>query len=286
MNSWSTVDSKTRVATPLTRVSEPDSRNETKANGGRPDGAGGREGRIAGTIGRIFGSSSTDGACVVFQFTPPGDGRFEHSPTSWSSGISTRPPPRPGLRSAGGGVRIDDVELLARVARGDADAQRQVARRLLRRVERVCRALLRNSEEALDARQLSLLEILKSAHTFRGEGTLERWADRITVRTALRAAASERRAHQAPIDLAPDTTRPTADTTLLARQYLDLISERQRRVVVLRHSLEYSIEEIAEITGISKNAVKDRLLRARGSLRRVCRREQFLVSVSKARIEG
>jgi RNA polymerase sigma factor (sigma-70 family) len=275
-----------RVAMCSVSASEADSSNETtRPNGERPDGAGESEGRTRGTGGRIFGASRVDGAAVVFHFTPRCHGRFEDSHTVCNNGFTTRPPRDSRLRSANDGVRIGDVELLGRAARGDADAQRQVARRLLRRVERVCRALLRNSEEALDARQLSMLEILKSAHTYRGEGTLEHWADRITVRTALRALAAERRAQRAPVDLEPGTTHATSDATLLARQYLDLISERQRRVVVLRHSLEYSIEEIAEMTGISKNAVKDRLLRARGALRRMCRREQFLVSASKGRIE-
>jgi RNA polymerase sigma-70 factor (ECF subfamily) len=186
--------------------------------------------------------------------------------------------------SSADGSGADDVELMARVGRGDADAQRQVVRRLLRRVEHLCRAVLRGREEALDARQLSIVEILRSAHSFRGASTLERWADRITVRTALRAAASERRAQRAPVDLERDTTHPTSESVLLARQYLDGISERQRMVVVMRHSLEYSIEEIAEMTGISQNAVKDRLLRARAIMRRMSRREQLLVDASSGKI--
>jgi RNA polymerase sigma-70 factor (ECF subfamily) len=169
---------------------------------------------------------------------------------------------------------------MGRVALGDREAQRQVARRLLRRIEDLCRAVLRNSEDALDARQLSIIEILKSARSFRGESTLERWADRITVRTALRAAASERRAHRAPVDVEPGTAHPTGESVLLARQYLDRISDRQRMVVIMRHGLEYSMEEIAEMAGISQNTVKDRLLRARGIMRRMFRREQFLVDVS------
>jgi RNA polymerase sigma-70 factor, ECF subfamily len=189
-----------------------------------------------------------------------------------------------GRDSSPDGSEAEDIELMGRVARGDADAQRQVVRRLLRRVEGLCRAVLRRSEEALDARQLSIVEILKSAHTFRGASTLERWADRITVRTALRVAASERRAHRAPVDLERDTTHPTSESVLLARQYLDGISERQRVVVVMRHSLEYSIEEIAEVTGISQNAVKDRLLRGRAIMRRMCRRDQLLVEGSSGKV--
>lgn len=188
--------------------------------------------------------------------------------------------------SPDGSGEADDIELMGRVARGDADAQRQVVRRLLRRVEGLCRAVLRRSEEALDARQLSILEILRSAHTFRGASTLERWADRITVRTALRVAASERRARRAPVDIERDTTHPTSESVLLARQYLHGISERQRMVVLMRHGLEYSIEEIAEVTGISQNAVKDRLLRGRAIMRRICRRDQLRVEASSGKVAG
>lgn len=170
----------------------------------------------------------------------------------------------------------DDVELMGRVARGDPEAQRAVVLRLLRRIDDLCRAVLRHSVDAQDARQLSILEIFKSARSFRGDSTLERWADRITVRTALRAAASERRAQRAPVDLEPGSVHPSGESALLVRQYLERISDRQRMVVVMRDGLELSIEEIAELTGISQNTVKDRLLRARGTLRRLFRREELL----------
>jgi RNA polymerase sigma-70 factor (ECF subfamily) len=168
----------------------------------------------------------------------------------------------------------DDIELMAQVARGDAAAQRTLVRRLLRRIERVCRALLRNRYDADDAVQLSVLEILKSAGNYRGESSLERWVDRITARTALRAVASERRAHRPPIDEEERIAPANAEHSLLARQYLDRLSDRQRSVLILRHGLEYSVDEIAEIAGISPNTVKDRLLRGRSALRRFFRHDQ------------
>jgi RNA polymerase sigma-70 factor (ECF subfamily) len=168
----------------------------------------------------------------------------------------------------------DDVELMARVAGADAGAQRALVRRLLRRVERLCRALLRHREDAQDATQLCIVEILKSARSFRGESSLERWSDRITARTALRAAAAERRAQRAPIDLRPSGSVPASgDSSVLAREYLDRLSERQRSVLVLRHGFEFSIEEIAELEGISPNTVKDRLLRGRNRVRGMLRKD-------------
>jgi RNA polymerase sigma factor (sigma-70 family) len=172
----------------------------------------------------------------------------------------------------------DDAELMARVAIGEAAAQRALASRLLPRVDRLCRALLRNGRDAEDARQLSMIEILRAAHNFRGESSVERWADRITVRTALRAIASERKAQRLPLETDASTTHGTGESSVLAREYLDRVSERQRTVLILRHGLDYSIEEIAAIEAISVNTVKDRLLRGRGTMRRMFRRDQLLAS--------
>ena len=171
-----------------------------------------------------------------------------------------------------------DANLMARVALGEPAARALLVRRLLRRVQRLCQALLRDAHNAQDAAQVSTLEILHSARSFRGESSLERWADRITVRTALRMSRTEKRAQRLPIDAEPRAISPAAgEEAILAQEYLGRLSERQRSVLVLRHVFEYSIEEIAEIAGISPNTVKDRLLRGRGLMRKMLRCEQLLL---------
>jgi RNA polymerase sigma-70 factor (ECF subfamily) len=72
----------------------------------------------------------------------------------------------------------------------------------------------------------------------------------------------------------------SSDPSVIVREYLDRLSEPARTVLVLRHGFEYSIEEIAELTGVSPNTVKDRLLRAREAIRRIVRREQLLDTAS------
>jgi len=172
----------------------------------------------------------------------------------------------------------DDANLMVRVALAEPTAQATLVRRLLGRVQRLCRALLRNAHDAQDAAQVSMLEIFHAARGFRGDSSIERWADRITVRTALRIARSEKRAQRPPLDLDPlPTSAGVGEQVVLAQEYLGRISERQRTVLILRHGFEYSIEEIAEMAGISQNTVKDRLLRGRGLMRKMLRREQLLL---------
>ena len=148
------------------------------------------------------------------------------------------------------------------------------------RIARIARALLRHAADADDATQASLLEILRCADTHRGEGSFEAWADRITVRTTLRLAR-QRRVRSLRID----ETEPDAlaagppDTSLregLPRdvaEYLAELPETRRTALVLRHALGYSIEEVAELTGVSPNTVKDRLLAAREQVRKRVRQE-------------
>ena len=68
------------------------------------------------------------------------------------------------------------------VAGGDTHAQRVLAHRLAPRIQRVAHRLLANGADADDAAQIALMEILRSAATYREESSIERWADRIAVR--------------------------------------------------------------------------------------------------------
>jgi RNA polymerase sigma-70 factor (ECF subfamily) len=174
----------------------------------------------------------------------------------------------------------EDLQLMALAAAADPTAQRLIASRLMERVQRLSRSLLQNNADASDASQASLLEILKSAGTFRGESSLERWADRIVVRTALRSAAKRRAEGMTMWEDVEMAVHASSDPSVVVREYLDRLSEPARTVLVLRHGFEYSIDEIAELTGVSPNTVKDRLLRAREAIRRIVRREQLLEAAS------
>jgi len=59
-------------------------------------------------------------------------------------------------------------------------------------------------------------------------------------------------------------------------EYLALLPETRRVAVVLRHVMDYSVEEVAEMTEVSQNTVKDRLLHGRAQLRRLIRRDLSL----------
>ena len=183
----------------------------------------------------------------------------------------------------------DPSDLVPRAVAGDPHAQRLLVERLSRRVRNIALAILGNVEDAEDAAQAILMEVLESLQRYEA-GNLLAWADRIAVRTAARHAR-QRRVRGARWDAHVDldeiggqlgqSTEPSLPRPII--EYLAELPETRRVALVLRHVMGYSIEEIAELTEVSVNTVKDRLLRAREQVRRTIRRELTLVSSPRAR---
>ena len=172
-----------------------------------------------------------------------------------------------------------DRDLMQAVADGDSDARQQLAVRLLPRVRRLGRAILAGWSDWEDAVQTSMMEIMRAAGGYHGRSPVERWSDRITVRTCLRLAGEQRqtqRRHGQELDLeaVPARSAPEVMAKHDVERYLSSLSEKRRTVVVLRHVFDYSINEIAELTKASPNTVKDRLLNARRQLRSALRRDE------------
>ena len=151
---------------------------------------------------------------------------------------------------------------------------------LRRRVRTISIAILGHPQDAEDAAQCILLEILKSAPTYRGD-SLYAWTDRIAVRTAARHARQRRvRAARVDAEASVEGEAGRVDSPLpehsIPRPILDYLSElpeARRTALVMRHVLEYSVNEIAELTETSPNTVKDRLLQARRQVRKRIRHE-------------
>jgi RNA polymerase sigma-70 factor (ECF subfamily) len=169
----------------------------------------------------------------------------------------------------------------------------QVAERLAPRVRRLCRAIVKNGALAEDASQLALVEILESARTYGGKSSVERWADRITARVTLRHAKDERRRFRIVTSIEDtDTVEPSspahdfADSTRAAtprhlEEYLGSLSDVQREALLMKHSLGYTVEEIAELLSVPVGTVKDRLVAARRQMRKLIQRDLTIVGGRK-----
>lgn len=151
----------------------------------------------------------------------------------------------------------------------------------------VARRMMRTEEDAQDAVQDALLSAFKSLDRFDGRSQLTTWLHRITVNACLMKLRTQRRRPERPIeDLLPtfesdghqtrdskswNRANPSGieqeETRRLVREKINELPEQYRVVLVLRDIEELSTEETAEALGMTPNAVKTRLHRARQALR-------------------
>lgn len=198
----------------------------------------------------------------------------------------------------GGGARTSpreaDLELMQAVGRGEARAQATLAERVTGLVHSRVRTLARSRADAEDATQDSLVEILRSAKNYRGEGSLEGWCERIAVRTTLRAQRRESKKRARLYEaVEPDTLpgpaperRRMEEIPRPLETYLAELSTDRREVMVMRHVQDCSIDEIATRTGVSPNTVKDRLRVARRQLRKAIHRSEVVAEIGRGRVIG
>jgi RNA polymerase sigma-70 factor (ECF subfamily) len=190
---------------------------------------------------------------------------------------------REGSGEAVGSVYTEELALTRLVASGDKRACEHFARRLLPVVRRVSRGLLRGNDDANDAAQISLIDLLNSASNYAGRGPLEVWAQRIATRTTLRWMNKQRRVRESAMAQGQETgTRdrqavlPTETLDRLPRsldEYLDQLTDVQRVAVLLRFVLGHTIPEIAGITEAPIPTVKSRIQKGHQELRRLVRRD-------------
>lgn len=188
-----------------------------------------------------------------------------------------------------------DSALMKRVAAGDGHAQRVLAHRLSPRVRRLAMRLLAGNPDAEDAAQNALVEILKSAHTYAERARVERWSDRIAARAILRFAREQRRpwhmrssievedvaAHEQVAFFGGGGASAEATAENIARDletYLSQLSDKRRQVLMLKHGLGHTTEEISDLVGAPVGTVKDRLVSARKQLRRLIQRDRRIGS--------
>jgi RNA polymerase sigma-70 factor (ECF subfamily) len=187
-----------------------------------------------------------------------------------------------------------DADLLARLRRGDADAFEALVRRYGGRMLATARRFVHSEEDARDVVQDAFLAAFRALDGFEGTALLSTWLHRIVVNTALMKLRSRRRRPEESIEeLLPrfDETGHWAEpptwawdggsetlvdrrrTRATVRAAIDRLPRDYRTVILLRDIEELDTEETAALLGISTNAVRTRLHRARQALRTLIGRE-------------
>lgn len=162
---------------------------------------------------------------------------------------------------------VTDLVLMGNVANGDEGAQRELLARISHRIHRTCLCLSGSSADADDLSQSALIEILRAASSFRGESSLEYWADRITVQSAAKQYQKKRRRrllkdtfhHPGYEVMDVDEQAALSQARDRINGILAQLPYKQRVSVVLHHLHGYDVPEIAKMIDTKESTIRARL---------------------------
>jgi RNA polymerase sigma-70 factor (ECF subfamily) len=180
-------------------------------------------------------------------------------------------------------------DLIEELRAGDACAFEALVRNYGGRLLAVARRLLQHEDDARDCVQESFLQAFRHIGQFQGEAAIGTWLHRIAVNQALMKLRLRARQREEPIDdLSPqfddngirvepmwayresvDDMLARQETRETVRAKISALPDNYRIVLMLRDIEEMSTREVAELLQLSEGAVKIRLHRARGALKKL-----------------
>ena len=170
-------------------------------------------------------------------------------------------------------AELDDRDVIARVLAGHHTAFEILVRRHNQRMFRAARAIARTDTDAEDVLQQAWLGVFKNLAQFRGDASFATWATRIAVNEAFAFTRKRPMVHEVVADVpenesavAPDADLARAHLGALLESCLASIPQGNREVMVLRDVLELDTAETAACLGLTEEAVRVRLHRARAAV--------------------
>jgi RNA polymerase sigma-70 factor (ECF subfamily) len=178
---------------------------------------------------------------------------------------------------------LDDGEVIRRVLAGEVALFEVLLRRHDPRVYRTVRSILRDESEAEDAMQAAWVRAYQHLGEWSGAASFTTWLLRIAANEAL--GRLRKRSRLVPVDDGgedgdggyggimdpraedPEERATAHETVRLLERALDGLAAPYRSVYMLREIEQLSTAETAEALGLSEEAVKVRLHRARAMLR-------------------
>lgn len=178
---------------------------------------------------------------------------------------------------------LNEIELIEKAKAGDSRAFEELVRLHDRRLLQVCHGIMGNMQDAFDAYQEGLIRAYTHLDSFRFESAFGTWITRIVINQSLNLKKKMRWRSMISLDMlqadgtVPSELRETREAdeltirSELSREIaasLDLLSDRERSVFVLKHQHGYKLREIAVMIGCAEGTVKNYLFRATKKIRK------------------
>jgi RNA polymerase sigma-70 factor (ECF subfamily) len=183
-----------------------------------------------------------------------------------------------------------DEALVVQAQEGDREAFESLALAHYTRLYRVAKSILRDRHTAEDATQQAFLDIWRYIRRLREPGRFNGWSYRLLVHAcyaeAKRAAPKVGEVEPLSGDIVStaDAYATVADRDQLERAFKRL-SLDYRTVIVLRHLIGMTPEEVADVLSVPRQTVYSRLRRAEASLQSALEADARTPSISAPRQE-
>lgn len=164
---------------------------------------------------------------------------------------------------------------IQKVLDGDTAAYSHLVSQYKDMVYTLAFSILKQETEAEDAAQESFIKAYQKLRTFKKDAKFSTWLYTITYRTAIYNLRRRKPISELPSDeiIGSDTSKSqiTKLTQIEQQHYIrnaiKLLPETEGALITLYYLEENTIEEISEITSLSKSNVKVKLFRARKKLK-------------------
>jgi RNA polymerase sigma-70 factor (ECF subfamily) len=163
-----------------------------------------------------------------------------------------------------------DEELAAAAARGDGAALDALLARHLDRIVAVCRRVLSNRDDALDAAQEALIAVSRRIDRYDGSARFTTWLYRVATNAAIDEARRRGR-RPTPVELLPERAGDAGlDDAVVERLDIDealaALRPEFRAAVALRDVAGLDYAEIAAVLDLPPGTVRSRIARGRAAL--------------------
>jgi RNA polymerase sigma-70 factor (ECF subfamily) len=179
--------------------------------------------------------------------------------------------------------------LVQRAQAGDEAAFREIVERYQSKVFSIIHGIVRQRNDVEDIAQQIFAKVYLSLRSFDFRSSLITWIYKITVNECfdyLRKRKVRKLVYESDLsedevrrveNSEPQTNRQDpADESLARRDYilklLSRVSEEERMLLMMKEVEGYSVEELAEKTGMNENTIKVKLFRARQKLVKAAQR--------------
>jgi RNA polymerase sigma-70 factor, ECF subfamily len=167
-------------------------------------------------------------------------------------------------------------ELILAAIAGDAQAFERLLCKHDRRLLQVSHGIMGNMQDAYDAYQNGIIRAFTRLDSFRFESSFGTWLTRIVINQSLNLKKKLRWSRRLSLegliaggDEPQQIDEPPADELMIRvelsaeiQKSLDMLSDRERSVFVLKHQHGYKLREIALMIDCAEGTVKNYLFRA------------------------